>query len=74
MQISTMRACASAGCRARLLVRMKNPLPAGVDLRAEVSTGGDQVVRTGMAWQVWVPVGSSSRIMRRGVVDEEEVI
>lgn len=48
---------------------MKNP-PADVvsdEVNVEERVATSHVVRTEMSWQVWVPVGSSSRITRRGM-------
>lgn len=68
VHISLMRSLAAGPGRARELVRMKNPAGEFSSSRARVE--GSQTVRTGMESQVWVPVGSSSRIMRVGVVGE----
>lgn len=43
---------------------MKNPLDSELGLDSSVAREGmSQTVRTEMSWQVWVPVGSSSRMM-----------
>ena len=59
-----MRERASGVCRARELVRMKKPDV--VEANSAVRVEWSQTVRTLMWWDVWVPVGSSSRITRMG--------
>jgi hypothetical protein len=62
-----MSARAAGGCNAREFVRMKKPDPGFVVANSCDRTDTLHVVSTGIAWQVCVPVGSSSRATRIGI-------